>query len=269
MDERTAEFDFHYTASRSARHPSVATLNLLLGESLGKTLVLDEDEVRLGRGTQCDLQFQVEGVSRVHARIHRSKTQRYSIEDLRSTNGVFVNGFQTLNQELKDGDRIALGPHLIFSFRTLSWDEVSALESLSASRSKDPLTGALTGPYFEEMLRFELELGQRRNFEVAVFCLELQGPDRRDEALNSVHSFLESHRKPGSLIGRTSTYRLSQSLAYTSRSEVEKTLDQLTEGLRASLLELQAVYGVAYSRELACPTPSLLLERAGKMTRKV
>ena len=70
---------------------------------------LDEKDNSLGRSAGCDVVVDEDGVSRDHARIV-VKGRRATIEDLESRNGTFVNGKRVERQELRDGDRIRLGP---------------------------------------------------------------------------------------------------------------------------------------------------------------
>jgi pSer/pThr/pTyr-binding forkhead associated (FHA) protein len=50
-----------------------------------------------------------EKVSKHHAVILPAK-EGWEIQDLQSTNGVFVNGKRVERAELKDGDRVKIGP---------------------------------------------------------------------------------------------------------------------------------------------------------------
>jgi pSer/pThr/pTyr-binding forkhead associated (FHA) protein len=57
-------------------------------------------------------------VSRYHAVLLAGPVHT-SVEDLNSTNGVFVNGKRVSRQGLKDGDRVTLGrTHFRFTVRT-------------------------------------------------------------------------------------------------------------------------------------------------------
>jgi pSer/pThr/pTyr-binding forkhead associated (FHA) protein len=47
-------------------------------------------------------------VSRVHCHLSATETE-LSIEDLRSTNGTFVNGQRVQQSALRDGDRVRVG----------------------------------------------------------------------------------------------------------------------------------------------------------------
>jgi hypothetical protein len=79
---------------------------LLLG---GRRLLIAPGGAVLGRSRECDIVLDDAGVSRRHARI-RPAGDGWAIEDLRSTNGVLLNG-QPLHSvhPLHPGDRIELG----------------------------------------------------------------------------------------------------------------------------------------------------------------
>jgi pSer/pThr/pTyr-binding forkhead associated (FHA) protein len=63
----------------------------------------------IGRSEGNQVQLARAGVSRRHAMITIGADGRYSIEDLQSQNGTFVNGERVTQAALADGDRIAVG----------------------------------------------------------------------------------------------------------------------------------------------------------------
>ena len=63
---------------------------------------------RIGRGSDNELVLDTKHVSRYHAVLLAGPVHT-SIEDLNSTNGVFVNGKRVSRQALKDGDRVMVG----------------------------------------------------------------------------------------------------------------------------------------------------------------
>jgi pSer/pThr/pTyr-binding forkhead associated (FHA) protein len=91
-------------------------LTVLVGLDAGQVFSLDRRETLIGRGRDADLRIEDPGTSRKHARIVRTEAERYVFEDLRSTNGIFVNGRRGERFELADGDRLQLGPGLVFQF---------------------------------------------------------------------------------------------------------------------------------------------------------
>jgi hypothetical protein len=64
---------------------------------------------RIGRGPDNDIVVQALGVSKQHAELRRTPAGRYSIIDLGSHNGTYVNGTRVSQQELNEGDIIAIG----------------------------------------------------------------------------------------------------------------------------------------------------------------
>ena len=69
---------------------------------------LGEKAVVVGRSTECDIQLEVQNVSRKHARV-LLHNEEYLIEDLDSTNGVFVNGIRVVRCVLRNNDQIEIG----------------------------------------------------------------------------------------------------------------------------------------------------------------
>jgi hypothetical protein len=63
---------------------------------------------RIGRGPDNELVLDTKHISRHHAVLLAGPVHT-TIEDLNSTNGVFVNGKRVSRQALKDGDRVTVG----------------------------------------------------------------------------------------------------------------------------------------------------------------
>ena len=69
---------------------------------------LGERAVVIGRSTECDIQLGIQNVSRKHAHVSLHN-EEYLIEDLGSTNGVFVNGIKIVKCVLRNNDQIEIG----------------------------------------------------------------------------------------------------------------------------------------------------------------
>lgn len=79
------------------------------GPLQGRVLVLDGDELVLGRRSTCDLVLDDPHVSRAHATVHR-RSGAVLIQDLKSTGGTFINGVQIEGSAaLKHGDVVRFG----------------------------------------------------------------------------------------------------------------------------------------------------------------
>lgn len=71
-------------------------------------VVLGPDPVLIGRDPQNDVVLDDRRVSRKHAEV-RLRLGRYTLYDLQSTNGTYVNGRRVAEKVLDDGDKISIG----------------------------------------------------------------------------------------------------------------------------------------------------------------
>ena len=104
--EPAAEATSLADAAASGDPERLAELRRIDGEKT-KIYVLAK-RTRIGRGEGCELQIDSESVSRQHALVIL-RPQDTIIEDLNSTNGVFVNGRKVTRHVLSDGDAIHIG----------------------------------------------------------------------------------------------------------------------------------------------------------------
>ncbi len=74
-----------------------------------RPFALAKDTITIGRSSDCDIQILTHFVSREHARLTVSPRGGVLIEDLGSTNGVFVNSVRIDRQELHHGDLVTVG----------------------------------------------------------------------------------------------------------------------------------------------------------------
>ena len=111
---------------------------------------LDAVSFVLGRGREADLILMDDGASREHARFDRHENG-FSITDLESGNGTFVNGRRARTVRLYDGDSIAIG-RTKMRFETVGWRRIgestsgfmtSMLKEHDSSASDSRVRGAL------------------------------------------------------------------------------------------------------------------------------
>ena len=88
--------------------PIVAQLTVASGESAGTVIPLTENECRIGRQRDNDIQLGDLGISGHHARIYRGP-EAYIVEDLKSRNGTWLNGVRVYHSSLTNGDTLRLG----------------------------------------------------------------------------------------------------------------------------------------------------------------
>lgn len=86
----------------------IPMLVVLEGEAAGQRWLIQEDQVLVGRGPDCDIILPERRISRHHARIERTADGHYLLHDLGSKNGTWVNGEEVgeAPRLLQDGDEI-------------------------------------------------------------------------------------------------------------------------------------------------------------------
>ncbi len=109
-----------------------AQLVVLVGHASGRRYVVGSQLV-LGRGSGSPIELLDDGVSREHARVRRTDAG-YTLEDLGSRNGTFVNGERVTETVLNFGDKIAVGSRtvLLFANRDRFDDQRNQAQKLQA-----------------------------------------------------------------------------------------------------------------------------------------
>jgi general secretion pathway protein A len=99
---------------------TLAKLEVLLHDQLVGEFMLPSGRAIIGRTPDNDVQIRSKFISRHHAQIVSERTQSV-IEDLNSTNGVFIRSERVKHHTLADGDIIQLGEHKLLyrDLRTL------------------------------------------------------------------------------------------------------------------------------------------------------
>jgi pSer/pThr/pTyr-binding forkhead associated (FHA) protein len=88
------------------------TILLKFNERVLKTIETDKEVVTVGRNTGNDIHIDNLSVSKQHARIVK-EGGNYIVEDLKSTNGTYLNSKQVSRSELKEHDLITVGKHTL------------------------------------------------------------------------------------------------------------------------------------------------------------
>lgn len=95
----------------STMQPQSPTLTIVKGPSTGQTFTLDQDVITLGRDPQNSVFLNDMTVSRHHARMDLTQKAAgvYTIEDLGSLNGTWVDGAIVSKALLSDGSTVQIG----------------------------------------------------------------------------------------------------------------------------------------------------------------
>jgi diguanylate cyclase (GGDEF)-like protein len=142
-----------------AARPGEACVIVIYGPELGKRMQLGAAPFEIGRSSKNDLFLDQESISRHHARITFDGTQ-YWVQDLKSTNGTYVNDGQVEEQRLYDGDRVRIG-RSILKFMTGENVEAHYHEEIYRLMTIDGLTQVYNRRYFDEALEREFNRSKR------------------------------------------------------------------------------------------------------------
>ena len=108
--ERMREHERSFEATGPFGDQSVGKLEVLFKDQFLMDFTLPVGRAIIGRTPDNDLQIRSKFVSRHHAQVVSDRAQSV-VEDLNSTNGVFIKSKRVKRQELVDGDVIQLGEH--------------------------------------------------------------------------------------------------------------------------------------------------------------
>ena len=92
-----------------------AGLLTIKGPSIGEKFFLTKDNLSIGRSSESDILLDDITVSRHHAEIEKKKNI-FTIRDLESLNGTYLNGEIVNESGLENGDRIQIGKYVFLFF---------------------------------------------------------------------------------------------------------------------------------------------------------
>ena len=134
-------------------------------------LLIETDELVIGREAGADLMLPDNSVSRKHAVIRRTE-EGFEIEDLGSTNGTFIGGQQISQTLLNSGDTIRLGSFL-FKFLSAGSVESQYHETVYSALTRDALTGTMNKRYLLETLSRSIATAVRQKHPVTVVMVDI------------------------------------------------------------------------------------------------
>ncbi len=140
---------------------------------MGSFLLLNQSVVLLGREPDCTFVIRDDGISKHHAELRRDKDGGFTICDLNSTNGVFINGIRVEHHKLLEGEKILLGRDSVLQYLRLDPVDIQFHGKMHSSTVRDGLTGVFNRNYFEERLIYELSYANRHKIPVGLLMADL------------------------------------------------------------------------------------------------
>jgi len=149
-----------------------AVLVTLTGLNAGQVFRVDRDEILIGRSRKAHFRIDDGGVSRLNTRIVRIGSA-FFVEDAGSRNGTFKNGARIARSELKNGDRIHIGPSIVVRFAIMDEAEEILARQLYEASTRDTLTRAYNRRYFNQRLIAEIAFALRHKTTVSVILIDV------------------------------------------------------------------------------------------------
>src|SRR3954462_3435736 len=106
--------DARRTLDNTRSPPTSVRLTVVEGPAIGQEFKI-EGVATIGRSPDATVMVDDPGVSRLHARIRRGQSGGFEVEDLGSKNGTFLNGARIEHALADLGDKIRVGPRVVFT----------------------------------------------------------------------------------------------------------------------------------------------------------
>jgi diguanylate cyclase (GGDEF)-like protein len=168
----------------SAQGPEDACLVVIYGPDLGRRIALGFGNFEIGRSSKNDLALDQESVSRHHARITRGR-EGWTLRDLGSTNGTYINDQPIQERLLRDGDQIKIG-RSILKFMTGGNIEASYHEEIYRLMTVDGLTQIFNRRYFNDALDREVARSVRYKRPLSLLLMDLDHFKKKNDEFGHV-----------------------------------------------------------------------------------
>jgi two-component system cell cycle response regulator len=148
-------------------------LVILSGARPGRTVVITEgQDFIVGRTSEATYAVDDESLSRRHVRFF-AIAGRYAVEDLKSTNGTFVDGKRLDGPAfLEPGARIQLGKDTVLRFDLQDDAVIEEQKRLYEATVRDKLTGVYNRHFLDERLASELSYAKRHGTALSVLFVD-------------------------------------------------------------------------------------------------
>ena len=208
QEDITLNFDRSTVNMLTAREGSSLRPSLIVVQGIdrGSSLIIDRSPMLIGRGEECDFIISDDGISRIHARVVLDDQNRCIIEDMNSTNGIWVGRERVARHVFSEGDKVVLGRSTILRFMRVDTFDEHYQSQMYESAVKDGLTGVFNRRYFDDMLRSELSFAVRHRTHLSAILFDLD-------------HFKKVNDTWGHLVGDDVLCRVARAVARTLRGE--------------------------------------------------
>lgn len=240
------------------------SLTVLTGYDAGRIHVLDSYETLVGRADECDIQVLEPTISRRHAHFIAT-SDGVEVFDLRSRNGVTINGNRIQRQWLKEQDVVGLGGKISFKFAYVTESDFRYQEQLFDNAVHDSLTRVYNKRYFLGVLGQYLLTARKKLDALTLMMLDLDhfkvindthGHQVGDAVLRHVSTLIRQESRNNDVIGRYGGEEfiilltdVDAESAVRIAERIRKTIHQNTLNINNLHVKLTASIGVATAVE--------------------
>ena len=157
----------------SGRQRRLPCLIQYSGYNIGRPYFLTEREMIIGRDPRAGIHIHEQKVSRQHAKLFYGENY-VSIEDLKSRNGVFINGKKIVGiTKLRDGAMITIGNSTFKYFKPGNAEQVFH-DQLYRLATIDEKTQVFNDKYLASTLSAEIEISRtfKQNLSLIIYDLD-------------------------------------------------------------------------------------------------
>ncbi|EKD42086.1 MAG: FHA/GGDEF protein [uncultured bacterium] len=147
-------------------------LTFVKGALLGQIHEIKEEPTTVGRSSECSLWIEDSAISRKHFQIH-IKSGEVIINDLKSTNGTYVNGEKVISAAIYDGDKIQISQDTVLEITYLDSSRVHSERLRYEMGVKDPVTNTYNKRYFLDRVQEEFAFAKRKHVNLALVMFDL------------------------------------------------------------------------------------------------
>ena len=271
----TTQFDVE--TIRSARERMQPVITVTRGLQIGKTVILENDLITIGRDVSSDISLIDSGISRHHARIER-RDKDVVIVDLESTNGVRVNGDLCTEKVLKAGDKIQLGPDTVLKYRVEEPDEDRTRVEQYERSIRDDLTNIHNRRHFTVTLARELTYVSRRgsvssviHFDIVHFkrVNDTYGHRAGDRVLIGVANTVGTYIRQDDMLARWGgeefavlLRNMDLSRAHAAAERIREKIEGMRVDAEGQPVQITVSLGVAEIREPGSSTVDAVIKEA-------
>lgn len=240
FEDETFDAEFDYARGIELTQKKAVVL-VLTGAELGKRFPLNGQPMVIGRNpAKANLVISDRTVSGIHSRIDfNPRNQQYTITDLQSRNGIFVNFQKTETSELNNGDKIFIGGTVLkFTFEDDFEDRFHA--KLNQIMNIDDLTGMPVKRIFDREFKLEFFHAKRKGKKLSLLMMDMDGLKRINDTYGhqmGSFSISESGKIIRKLIGRkgiASRYGGDEFIAFIRNTPLPKA-EAIGESIREKI----------------------------------